>query len=103
MRFSFLVFAAFAAVSVSHAKDIVHDGEYRYLERQFGEQWAAEDAEVDGMLESVIESKGGKRPNILYILVDDVGFGGFGIPETELRSGYTHAKLSMRSLIRGYL
>ena len=70
-----------------NARDIIHDGEFNYLKAQFGEQWAAEDVEVDGKLAAIRSANGGKRPNILYILVDDVGFGDFGIPELNYIRG----------------
>lgn len=74
------------AVSAT-AQDIIHDGEFNYLKAQFGEQWAAEDVEVDAKLDAIRAANGGKRPNILYILVDDVGFGDFGIPELNYIRG----------------
>jgi arylsulfatase len=57
---------------------IVHDGEYRYLEAQVGEQWAEQDARVDKRLAEIRNANGGKPPNILYILIDDVSFGMLG-------------------------
>jgi arylsulfatase len=57
---------------------IVRDGEYRYLEAQFGEQWAEQDARVDKRLAEIRKANGGKPPNILYILIDDVSFGQMG-------------------------
>jgi len=61
------------------AKDaIVHDGEYNYLKAQHGEKWAAEDKEIDKILADIREKNGGKRPNILYVLIDDVSFGQMG-------------------------
>jgi len=73
-------------VSVN-AQGIIHDGEFNYLKAQLGEQWAAEDVEVDTKLAAIRSTNGGKRPNILYILVDDVGFGDFGIPELNYIRG----------------
>jgi len=67
-------------VNTASAGDIIHDGEYNYLKTQYGEQWAKEDVEVDRKLAEIQAKNGGKRPNILYILVDDVGFGDFGMP-----------------------
>jgi arylsulfatase A-like enzyme len=64
----------------SWAKEIIHDGEFNYLKAQHGEQWAAEDKDIESKLAAIRAKNGGKRPNILYILVDDVGFGDFGMP-----------------------
>ncbi len=58
--------------------DIVHDGEYYFLKAQLGEQWAAKDKEIDAKLAEIREKNGGKRPNILYVLIDDVSFGLMG-------------------------
>jgi arylsulfatase len=57
---------------------IVHDGEFQFLRRQHGERWDAEDKEVEKMLADIRARQGGERPNILYILIDDVSFGQMG-------------------------
>lgn len=72
---------------VSAAKEIIHDGEFNYLKAQHGEKWAKQDKVIDTKLAEIRKSNGGKRPNILYILVDDVGFGDFGIPEMNYVRG----------------
>ncbi len=60
------------------AQDLVHDGEYRFLQAQYGEQWAKQDAVSDARLGEIRQANGGKRPNILYVLIDDVSFGTMG-------------------------
>ena len=69
-----------SAPQTIHAEtgDIVHDAEYYILESQLGDQWAQDNAAVDAKLAEFRESNGGKPPNILYILIDDVGFGDIG-------------------------
>ncbi|MGD8647366.1 MAG: sulfatase-like hydrolase/transferase [Desulfobacterales bacterium] len=57
---------------------IIYDGEYEFLRQQYGEKWDAEDKEIDEMLSDIREKNSGKRPNILYILIDDVSFGQMG-------------------------
>ena len=69
------------------AKEVVRDGEYNFLKAQHAEAWAQQDQRVDAQLAKIREANGGKRPNILYILVDDVGFGDFGIPEMNYVRG----------------
>jgi arylsulfatase len=66
------------AVTAKEGGKIVHDGEYNFLEAQYGEQWAKEDKEIDAKLAEIRKKNGGKRPNILYILIDDVSFGQMG-------------------------
>ena len=70
------------------AKELVHDAEYYILEAQNGEKWAADDKAVDKKLAEFKKKNGGKPPNILYILVDDIGFGDLGIPELNAIRGY---------------
>jgi arylsulfatase len=78
---TFLVFAFLMLIPVDStlaAEEIIHDGEYYFLQAQHGEKWAVEDKEVDAMLAEIRAKNGGKRPNILYILIDDVSFGQMG-------------------------
>jgi arylsulfatase len=70
------------------AKDIVHDADYYVLEAQHGKQWAKDDKAVDKKLAEFRKTNGGKSPNILYILIDDVGYGDMGIPELNSVRGY---------------
>jgi arylsulfatase len=78
----------FGTGSAQAAKKIVHDTEYYILEAQNGKQWTADDKEVDKKLAEFREKNSGKPPNILYILIDDVGFGDLGIPELNAIRGY---------------
>jgi len=71
----------------AHAK-IIHDAEYYILEAQNGEKWAKDDKTVDEKLAAFRKKNGGKPPNVLYILVDDIGFGDLGIPELNAIRGY---------------
>ena len=65
--------------SIVSAEDaIIHDGEYLFLEAQYGDKWAAEDKEIDNKLDEIRKKNDGKRPNILYVLIDDVSFGQMG-------------------------
>jgi arylsulfatase len=67
---------------------IVHDAEYYILEAQNAEKWAADDKKVDRKLAGFKEKNSGKPPNILYILIDDIGFGDLGVPELNAIRGY---------------
>ena len=58
--------------------DIVRDGEFYYLQSQFAAEWAKDDEIVDEKLVSIHRANGGKPPNIIYILIDDVSFGQMG-------------------------
>jgi arylsulfatase len=60
-----------ALPSVSSAQQ--PDAEYRVRQKQFGKQWAAEDKQVSERL-AALEKKFGKKPNIVYILADDIGY-----------------------------
>lgn len=70
------------------AVELAHDAETYILEAQHAEQWAADDAAVDAKLEAFREKNGGKPPNFLYILIDDMGFGDLGMPELNAIRGY---------------
>ncbi|WP_068113403.1 sulfatase-like hydrolase/transferase [Tropicimonas marinistellae] len=83
-----MILAMTASVSQSQDAPIIHDAEYYILEAQHAEQWAADDAAVDEMLATFREGNGGKPPNILSILIDDLGFGDMGIPELNAVRGY---------------
>lgn len=82
-----LIVAALAA-SPSYAADLVHDAEYYVLERQNKDKWAADDKAVDEKLAEIRKANGGEPPNILYILIDDIGFGEIGEPYLNYVRGY---------------
>ncbi|WP_422374575.1 sulfatase-like hydrolase/transferase [Roseibium sp.] len=66
-------------IGESVAQDqIVHDGEFAFLLAQKGEAWAQQDGRLDARLAELKDANGGKPPNILYILIDDVSFGQMG-------------------------
>ena len=70
-----LTFCLIPAASVWAAEDkIVHDTEYYILEAQNAEKWAADDKAVDAKIAEFMKKNDGKPPNILYILIDDIGF-----------------------------
>jgi len=73
-----------------YAKDIQHDSEHYVLLHQYKEQWAAEDKDFDKQLKEIRKRNDGRPPNIVYILIDDMGFGEYGIPElNKIRGGRT--------------
>ena len=80
---------SFGSPVVSAADPIIHDGEFNYLKKQYGEKWAKEDKEIDGKLAEIRKKNGGKRPNILYVLIDDVSFGQMGNPAMNYVTGIT--------------
>jgi len=72
--------AGVISMSTLAASPIVHDGEYYFVESQYRDQWAAQDKNIETKLAQLREANGGKRPNILYVLIDDVSFGQMGKP-----------------------
>ena len=84
-----LIVAMTAASAANGQSKIVHDAEYYILEAQNGQRWAEDDKAVDAKLAEFRKRNGGNPPNILYILVDDVGFGDLGIPELNAIRGYS--------------
>lgn len=70
------------------AKDIIHDAEYYIIEAQNTERWQADNKSIDAKLAELRKKNDGKPPNILYILLDDVGFGEIGMPDMAVNRGY---------------
>ena len=66
---------------------IVHDSEYYILEAQHGNQWAAEDKDLDEKL-AELRQKYGAPPNIIQILCDDTPVGEIGIPFIQKQRGW---------------
>jgi len=79
-----------------HAQEapIIHDAEQMILQAQHGERWAAEDAEISAFLAEIREANGGKPPNIVNILLDDLGFGEIGMPDLDVIRGYSTPNIS---------
>ena len=93
IAFSSFVVLTILAIALSSAtavaaNQIVHDAEYYVLEAQHGEKWSADDNKIDKKLAEVRKKYGGKPPNIVYILLDDVGFGEIGMDELSVIRGY---------------
>ena len=70
------------------ADPIQHDVEHYILLEQYADKWASEDKAIDSTLADVKARNKGKPPNIIYILIDDVGFGEFGLPLLNNVRGY---------------
>ena len=81
------LFCGFSAAG--SAADLVHDAEYYILEAQNGEKWAADDKLIAAKLDALRSANGGQPPNIVYILLDDLGFGEIGTPELTPSRGYS--------------
>jgi len=73
---------------VSAEKKIIHDAEYTIIEAQNGKAWAADDKTLDKKLADIRKKNSGKPPNIVYILLDDVGFGEIGMDNLSVIRGY---------------
>jgi arylsulfatase len=83
-----IVFVFSFGVTTQAEDKIVHDAEYYILEAQNREKWVAEDKELDKKLAEFRKKNNGRPPNILYILIDDIGFGDLGLPELNSVRGY---------------
>jgi len=77
-----LVTATAVVGSPLMAGEIIHDAEHYVLEAQHGEQWAAEDTELDQKLAELRE-RFGRPPNIIHVMWDDTAYGDVGIPAIQ--------------------
>ena len=64
----------FGAISYEQVQAIQPDAAFVERAEKNREKWKAEDEQVTAKLEA-LEKRFGKRPNIIYILADDVGWG----------------------------
>ena len=78
----------FNAFMLNGQEAIQHDAEHYILLSQHQDRWEAEDKEIDKKLKKIEKENDGKKPNIIYILIDDVGFGEFGYPLLNKVRGY---------------
>jgi arylsulfatase len=83
-----------ATASQAEEGKILHDAEHYVLAAQHGERWAKEDTEIDARLAKLREANGGKPPNIVYILLDDLGFGEIGMPNLDVIRGYATPRIA---------
>ena len=77
-----------------HGAEIIHDAEHLIVAAQHGAKWAKEDAEIDALLAGIRQKHGGRPPNIVYILLDDLGFGEIGMPDLDVVRGYSTPNIS---------
>jgi len=83
-----LALGCIASPAVAATDRIIHDAEYYIIEAQNGEKWAADDKLLDEKLADLRNKNDGKPPNIIYIVLDDVGFGEIGMDNLSVIRGY---------------
>ena len=69
--------ASFFVVQPNVATAQQFDAPYYDLQKRKKAKWAAEDKQIDAKL-ATLKQKFGKKPNIIYILTDDIGWGELG-------------------------
>ncbi|MEH6549297.1 MAG: sulfatase-like hydrolase/transferase [Pseudomonadales bacterium] len=89
MLFLLLGLCSIAMQSVAQEElPIQHDDEHYVLLAQNENNWALDDKAVDRKLAEIRANNGGSAPNIIYILLDDVGFGELGSKRLNYYNGY---------------
>jgi len=74
---SLLIVIACSVFLPGNLMAIQNDAPHKELAKKKKEVWAQEDKEIDKKL-AALEKKIGKKPNIIYVLADDVGWGELG-------------------------
>ena len=94
LQFAASLLATLPTLVLAQDGPIIHDAEHYILLEQHGETWSEEDARIDAQLAEIREANGGSPPNIVYILLDDVGFGEMGMPNLDVIRGYSTPNIS---------
>ena len=91
--FTALLMAMLLAPLANAKRDIIHDSEFQIVQAQYAEKWKQEDASVQKKLDA-LEKKHGKRPNIIYIMWDDMKYGAIGHPMLNNVTGYVSPNIN---------
>ena len=95
--FSFIFIMMILAITfptiTAAGNQIIHDAEYYILEAQHGDQWVAEDKQLDLKLAELRE-RFGQPPNLIHIMWDDTAFGDVGIPAIQQVRGLKTPRLN---------
>ena len=78
---------------LANAKDIIHDSEFQLVQAQHAKKWKQEDKAVQQKLDALYK-KHGKRPNIIYIMWDDMKYGAIGHPLLNNVTGYVSPNIN---------
>ncbi len=81
-------------IVIAEDRPIIHDAEHYILLDQLADSWEQEDKKISERLADIRGTHGGKPPNIVYILLDDLGFGEIGMPDLDVIRGYSTPNIS---------
>ena len=71
--FSLLLTLLVAFPKYAQAGGVVHDPEFVRMQKEFSRQWDADNKHVRSEL-ATLQKRFGKKPNVVFILADDVGY-----------------------------
>ena len=73
----FMVTVGITLIIPLNAISAQFDAPYYAFEKRNKDNWAKQDQEIEEKL-AALEKRFGKKPNIIYILTDDIGWGELG-------------------------
>ena len=72
MKQKLIFLGLLVCITVTSLQAYQPDAPFLTFQKRKGTEWAGQDKQIDAKL-AVLEKRFGKKPNIIYILTDDIG------------------------------